>query len=136
MISSKIVERNWFFGEKSSEIDCTIYAYLAILQHIGLQNNTLKAHINECPNLVKYTNQIRTKYLTGIEVSIEKQTITDSFKQLFISKEDGSLSKTTVKICAGIFAVGAMILFAVTHGLLEVCIQNFIMISCSNNLTM
>lgn len=107
-------------GEKISEIDCTLYAYLAVLQHIGVSNNSLRTHINECPSLLKYTKQIRTQYLTGIAASTDSSVIFDRAKHLFITKEDGSVSPTLIKICAGVFAIGSMIMYAITHGLLEV----------------
>lgn len=120
MISTKLEKNHWFAGEQISEIDCTIYAYLAILQHIGVSNNALRTHINECPNLLKYIKQIRSKYLADIVTVAEGNVILDRVKHLFINKEDGTVSTTLIKICAGIFACGTMIVYAVTHGLLEV----------------
>lgn len=120
MIATKIAERNWFIGDSPTEVDCTVYAYLAILQHNSLQNNALRAHINECPNLVKYTHHIRSKYLTGIETINPRKSIFESVSSWFLDKEDGSLSSTTLKVCAGVVAVGAMVLFAITHNMLEV----------------
>lgn len=120
MIAAKLEKQNWFLGEKISEIDCSLYAYLAILQHIGVSNNTLRTHINECPTLLAYTKLIRSKYLKDIVTVSEGDALIDRLKYFFINKEDGSVSKTLIKICAGIFAVGAMVAYAVTHGLLEV----------------
>lgn len=124
MVATKLADANWIFNDKPSEIDCTLYAYLAILQHIGLQNNALRTHIDECPNLVKYTKQIRAKYLKDIKIETKKSSWLDRVKYLFVTRDDGSLSSTTVKVLASVFAVGTMVLFAVTHGLLEVGIES------------
>lgn len=120
MVAEKLGDGNWMFNDKPSEIDCTLYAYFAILQHIGLKNNALRTHIDECPNLVKYTKQIRLKYLKDIVIETEKSSWLDRVKYLFVNREDGSLSSTTVKVFAGVFAVGAMVLFSVANGMLEV----------------
>lgn len=127
MISSKLEKQDWFLGKQIGEVDCTIYAYLAILKHIGVTSNALQAHINECPSLLRVTKDIHAKYLKDhVEVKAETGMVFDRIKDLFINKEDGTLSSTMVKFCAGLAAVTTMILFAVTHGLLEVRLLMFI----------
>lgn len=121
MISAKLEKQTWFLGEQISEIDFTIYAYLAILQHIGVSNNPLRTHMNECPSLLNYTKQVRTKYLKDISTVVDSSgAIVDRIKQLFVNKDDGEVSSTIIRLCFGFVAIGTMALYAVTHGLLEV----------------
>lgn len=120
MIAAKLGENNWLLNGEPSEVDCTLYAYLSVLLHIGVTNNDLKSHINECPNLLAYIKRIRTKYLTDVKVPEKVHSSFDGVKRLFISEEDGALSRTSLKIIAGVTAVGAMVIFAITHGILEV----------------
>lgn len=121
-LSERLTNREWFFGgEHPTQFDATIYAKLAIMYNMQLQNNDLKSHINECPSLVKYMKVIRSKYLTDIKVNvIEPYTVFHRVKQVFVDRESGSISNGTVKVMAGIFAVVSMLTFALTHGILEI----------------
>lgn len=122
LLSEKLGSNEWFFGNYPSEFDCSMYAALAILLNIPLQNNDLKSHINACPNLVKYLKRIRSKYLLDIYISVEVEpkSIMNNIKRLFLSKDNQSLSNTSIKIIAGLLAIGSMALFAFTHGMGEI----------------
>lgn len=121
-LSERLSEREWFFGGKRpSQFDAAIYAKLAIMYNMQLQNNDLKSHINECPSLVKYMKIIRSKYLIDIKtITVEQKTIIDRVKQVFVDRDSGSISNGTVKVFAGIVAVSSMVIFALTHGILEI----------------
>lgn len=122
MLAERLGENNWFFGgQKPSEFDANIYASLAILLHMQLQNNDLKTHISECPNLVKYLKRIRTKYLLDVKVNVtDQKTGINRIKGMIVNHESGSLSNGTLKVIAGIVAIGSMIVFAITHGMVEI----------------
>lgn len=121
MLAEKVSDNEWFFGKSPSEFDASVYASLTILFHMTLQNNDLKSHINECPNLVQYIKRIRTKYLLDVKVNEpEQKPIVTKMKHVFVNKETGSISNGTMKVIAALLALGTMTLFAVTHGILEI----------------
>lgn len=121
-LSERLTEREWFFGGKNpTQFDAAIYARLAIMFNMQLQNNDLKSHITECPSLVKYMKVVRSKYLADIKVNaIVEKSIVGRVKNVFVDSETGSLSKGTVKVIAGVVAVSSMVIFALTHGILEI----------------
>lgn len=121
-LSERLTEREWFFGGKHpTEFDAAIYARLAIMYNLQLQNNDLKSHIKECPSLVKYMQVVRSKYLADIKMNaLDEKTIVSRVKNVFVDTETGSLSKGTVKVIAGVVAVTSMVIFAWTHGILEI----------------
>lgn len=125
-LSERLTDREWFFGGKRpTQFDAAIYARLAIMYHMQLQNNDLKSHINECPSLVKFMNTIRSKYLADIKVNaVEQKTVCSRVKHVFVDKESGSISNGTLKVIAGIVAVSSMIVFALTHGILEISLDD------------
>lgn len=123
MLAERIEKKRWFFGgPKPDEFDATIYAALSILINLQLPNNDLRAHINECPNLVNYVERIRKKYLTDIRVGeIEPtQTVFNRVQRVFVNKEKGTLSNGLVKVMFGILTISSMIFFAISHGILEI----------------
>lgn len=121
LIAGKLGDNEWFFGKEPSEFDASIYASLAILYHMTLQNNDLKSHINECPNLIQYIKRTRNNYLFDVKVNAtEPNPIVKKVKNVFINKENGSISNGMLKMLAGILAIGSMTLFAVTHGILDI----------------
>lgn len=125
-LSERLADREWFFdGNRPSQFDATVYAKLAIMYNMQLQNNVLKSHINECPSLVKYMKSVQSKYLADIQVNaIESKTIMSRVKRVFVDRESGSISNGTIKVIAGVVAVSSMVTFALTHGILEISMDD------------
>lgn len=123
-LNERFEKRSWFLGgRKPSEVDAAIYGALSILLYFPLQNNDLKAHINECPYVVKYIDRIRNKYLSDIkspERNSSSPTMATRVQKLFINKEKGTLSNGLVKVIFGLLTVGSMVVFAISHGILEI----------------
>ncbi|XP_055326652.1 metaxin-1 homolog [Sitodiplosis mosellana] len=123
MLTERIDKKRWFFGgQKPNEFDATIYAAISILLNLQLPINDLKSHITECPNLVNYIDRIRKKYLMDIRVgeSEPNPAIFNRVQNVFINKEKGTLSNAVVKTMFGFLTVGAMVFFAISHGILEI----------------
>lgn len=123
MLSERLEKKRWFFGgQKPDEFDATIYSALAILLNLRLPTNDLKSHIIECPNLVNYVDRIRKKYLMDIRVdeSEPSTTVFNRVQNVFMNKEKGTLSNAVIKTMFGVLTVGAMVLFAISHGILEI----------------
>lgn len=121
LLSDRLTRRDWFFdGKRPTQFDATIYARLAIMYSMQLQNNDLKSHINECPSLVKFMKIVRTKYLAELKVANESKSVAGSVKNVFVDRESGSMSNATFKVIAAVVAISSMVLFAWTHGILEI----------------
>lgn len=121
LLADKLGERDWFLDHRSSEFDASIYAMLSILTDFPANNNEVKIHISQCPNLVRFMKRIRVKYYTDLGlVTTESNGIVTKVKHLVINKKTNSLSNGAIKFIAGFTAVTSMILFAISHGLLEI----------------
>lgn len=124
MLAERIENKRWLFGgPKPDEFDASIYASLSILLHLQLPQNDLKSHISECPNLVAYLERIRRKYLADIrvgEIEPSQTTVFSRVQGVFINKEKGTISNGMIKVMFGLLTVGTMVLFAVSHGILEI----------------
>lgn len=123
-LNVRFEKRSWFLGgRKPSEVDAAIYAALSLLLYLPLQNSDLRAHINECPYVVKFIDRIRIKYLSDIK-SPEKDsstpTIVTRVQKLFINKEKGTLSNGVVKVFFGLVTIGSMAFFAISHGIVAI----------------
>lgn len=121
-LSERLADREWFFGgNRPTPFDAAIYAQLAIMYHIQLSNNDLKSHINECPSLVKYLKKIRSDYLADVKVNaVEPKAIASRVKRVFVDRESGTISNGAIKVIAGVVAISSMVIFALTHGILEI----------------
>lgn len=127
-LNERFQKRLWFLrGEKPCEVDAAIYGALSLLLYLPLQNNDLRAHINECPYVVKYIDRIRIKYLSDIkspERDSSSPTIITRVQKLFINKEKGTLSNGVVKVIFGLLTISSMTIFAISQGILEIAIDD------------
>lgn len=128
MLAERYEKKRWFFGgPKPDELDATIYAALSILLNLQLPHNDLKSHITECPNVMHFIERIRKKFLDDFQTNepIEPtNTIFNRVQGIFINKEKGTLSNTMIKILFGFLTIGTMTVFAISHGILEIVIDD------------
>lgn len=120
VLSQILGDKKWFLGNKSSELDATIYSYLSILLHITLPNNPLQAHIKECSNLVKFVNRITKEYFGNDGFYSEDEKNKKNKSALVLSDEELHKSNKATKILAVCGAIAAMIGFAFVHGIFTV----------------
>lgn len=119
-LSKRLGQQQYFFGDKPSEFDAHLYAYLAILYHIQLPDNAIQAHIGQCPNLVSYVKRITKRYF--VEEAFDSKTVYEfSTYNRTADNTDGVEDKKNrrFQIFSGIFAVGMMVAFSVSSGIFE-----------------
>lgn len=127
MLAERIENKIWFFGGRQpNEIDATIFSALAILLNYQLQNNELKAHINAYPTVVNYVDRIRIKYLADLNIveSRPNRNLLNRFQRIFINKDKGTISNAAIKLIFGAVTIGSMIIFAVSHGMVEIVLSD------------
>lgn len=104
-----------------SEIDATLYAYLAIILNILPQNNPLKSHLNECPKLLKFVSSFQNQFLNDLKT---ENVDTDEEQQMtgtVMLEDEKTFNKVMPKILSFVIAIGAMSLFAIKQGIYKVC---------------
>lgn len=124
-ISEKLGSNEFFLNGVPSEVDATIYAYLAIITKFQLPNHQLQSHTKQCENLTRYVNNITKKFYKESEVFESPKAKAKSQKQeqkVFTGTEDEDPPAVVRRryILSGLFATTAMISYAFLAGLFSV----------------
>lgn len=129
-ISEKLGSNEFFLDGVPSEIDATIYAYLAIILKYQLPNNQLHSHAKQCENLVRFVNNITSKFYKEAELFESPKAKAQSKKQeqkVFTGQEDEDPPAVVRRryILSGLFASTAMISYAFLAGIFSVMTLQF-----------
>lgn len=108
-----------------SELDATLFAYLAVIQNVLPHNNVLRTHLNECKRLGQFVQSFRQRHFGADDAamvaaaqrvdSTEEQRLngTSTTQDL----DDAVQSKWVPQVLAGTIACIAMSLFAYRQGI-------------------
>lgn len=129
-VSEKLGNNEFFLDGVASEVDATIYAYLAVIIKFHLPNNQLQSHAKQCDNLVRYVNSITKKFFTESELFESPKAKEKSQKQeqkVFTGSEDEDPPAIVRRryILSGLFATTAMISYAFIAGIFSVMTLKF-----------
>uniref|UniRef100_A0A915KAK5 Metaxin n=1 Tax=Romanomermis culicivorax TaxID=13658 RepID=A0A915KAK5_ROMCU len=75
LLSAKLGDQKYFFGNKPTSFDALVFGYLAPLVRLPLPNDKLQAHIKNCHNLMAFIDSIISIYLPLSEQEITAQQI-------------------------------------------------------------
>lgn len=136
-ISEKLGSNEFFLNGTPSEVDATIYAYLAIILKFHLPNNQLNSHASQCENLVKYVDNLTKKFFSSSELFESPKAKAQKEKQeqkVFTGNEDEDPPATVRRryILSGLFATTAMVGFAFFAGIFSVMTIHFTNPSLTN----
>lgn len=70
LLSNRLGESKYFFGNQASSLDAIIYSYLAPLLRAPFPNPTLQNHLKACNNLVSFVIRITQKYFPAISEGV------------------------------------------------------------------
>lgn len=126
-ISEKLGKNDFFLQNCKSEIDATLYSYLAIIIRYKLPNTNcqLQAHAKQCENLTRYVNNM-TKNLFAESELFESPSVkaqSQKQEQKFYTGTEDEEPKEVVRrryIVSGLFATTAMISYAFLAGIFSV----------------
>lgn len=129
-ISEKLGKNEFFLDGTKSEIDATIFSYLAIILKYQLTNNQLQSHANQCESLVRYVDNILKKFFSESEVFESPKAKAQQQKKeqkVFTGQEDEEPPADVRRryILSGLFATTAMIGFAFFAGIFSVITVQF-----------
>ncbi|VDK23280.1 unnamed protein product [Anisakis simplex] len=138
LLSAKLGDNKYFYGDKPSSLDALIFGYLAPILKLPLPSDRLQQHILGCPNLVRFIESIISIYLPLTETQIRLQSLSKDKWQIRRARAQKSaermhLRRETIDEQASapirdtvLFAVGALtlsLLFAVHLGIISVSIE-------------
>jgi metaxin len=123
-ISQKL-ESNKFFLGVPSELDASIYAYLAVILHHTLPKNELQNHVKNCPNLVKYVENFTKNFAPEECFSSEDSTSKSkpkNGKKFHTGQEDEEDlgTKRRRQLFSALFAFISMSSYAIFSGIIQV----------------
>lgn len=124
-ISEKLGKNEFFLDGTKSEVDATIFSYLAIIIKYQLPNNQLQSHANQCENLVRYVNNILKNFFKESEVFESPKAKAQQQKKeqkVFTGQEDEDPPAAVRRryILSSLFATTAMISYAFLAGIFSV----------------
>lgn len=124
-ISEKLSNNEFFINGTQSEVDATVFAYLAIILRFQLPSNILQSHVKPCENLVRYVNDLTKKFFTDSECfESEKVKAKNEKKEqkVFTGQEEDDPPAEIRKryILSGLFASAAMLGFGYITGIFSV----------------
>ncbi|XP_015435763.1 PREDICTED: metaxin-1 isoform X2 [Dufourea novaeangliae] len=119
LLSTRLEDSNYFFGDSPTILDATLYSYLALLLKIPLPNPTLQNHLKACTNLVKYVSRISQMYFEHENQEYEQRKADENTHTVKKDSESEFPNKRRNQVFAGVFATLAMAVYAVSNGLVR-----------------
>lgn len=120
MLSTRLGDRDYFYGQRPNTIDAIIYSYLAPLLKTPLPNPILQNHLKACTNLVKYVLRISQKYFKSEYQNYEKDQAEEKTEKLEKDSESEFPNKRRNQFLATFIAALAMSAYALSTGIVEV----------------
>lgn len=123
MLSTRLGDRDFFYGQQPSTIDAIVYSYLAPLLKTPLPNPVLQNHLKACTNLVKYVSRISQRYFENEYQTYEKHKAEKNAERSRRDSESEFPNKRRNQILAALVATVAMTGYALSTGIVEVKIS-------------
>lgn len=119
LLSTKLGEKQFFFGDKPSVVDALAFGYLAPLLNAPLPTVVLQNHLKACRNLVMFCRRIQDAYFPLSPEELEKnQQLAEEARQK--SSEDSEFQHKRRNMVAAVALVaGAMLGYALLTGLIQ-----------------
>lgn len=112
-----------------TELDCALFAHLAVIQNVLPHNNALRTHLNECKRLVQFLHAFRERHFGADDAAMlaasrgadhgEEQRLNGTATTQDLD-DQATTAKWVPQVLAGTIAVVAMSLFAYRQGIFRV----------------
>ncbi|XP_062845246.1 metaxin-1b [Trichomycterus rosablanca] len=117
LLSQRLGSQKFFFGDSPSSLDAYVFGHLAPLLKIKLPSGKLQQHLNSLENLCQFCTNILVLYFPSETRDVGKQKVsahTDG------GDFDNEPHKRRNQILSVLFAVGAMLGYAVLTGIVTI----------------
>lgn len=128
MLESKMGTNFSLLQSGYTEVDATLYAYITVILYVLPENNPLRLHIMECPNLRRFARNVQEKFLevgkclTYANKDEELKLAGQAATSIAELDDDKMFSRKMPLILSCTIAVAAMILFAMKQNLFSVSV--------------
>lgn len=117
LLSQRLGSQKFFFGDSPSSLDAYVFAHLAPLLKIKLPNGKLQQHLNSLNNLEQFCSNILLLYFPSDQREAPARKI---HVQSDSSDFDNEPHMRRNQILSVLFAVGAMLGYAVLTGIITI----------------
>ncbi|XP_064608299.1 metaxin-1-like [Liolophura sinensis] len=119
-LSYKLGDQDFFFGKMPSSLDALVFGYLAPLLKAPFQGSQLQNHLRGCENLTTLCTRVLQRFfpLDPEELEKKRQEEAEAKKQQMESLDFPHRRRNM--ILAGLFALSAMIGYALLSGLVQI----------------
>ncbi|CAB3244932.1 unnamed protein product [Arctia plantaginis] len=119
-LSDRLGESEYFFGNRPSSFDATVFAYLAPLVKAPFPNPTLSNFVKGIANLTRFVARINQKNFRHVTDEYNKQNAKKQSTGTQSEREAANFpNQTRNKILAALFAAIAMTGYAVANGMFQ-----------------
>ncbi|XP_048731783.1 metaxin-1-like [Ostrea edulis] len=121
LLSYKLGEQDFFFGDCPTSLDAMVFGYIAPLIKGPLTSNQLVKHIENCPNLCNHTNRILSRFFPLSQDDVVKMRKEEQERSEALKRDALDFpNKTRNMILAGLFAATAMMAYAYSSGVVRI----------------
>ncbi|XP_072760799.1 metaxin-1 isoform X1 [Anoplolepis gracilipes] len=124
LLSMRLGDREFFFGQQPCTIDAIVYSYLAPLLKAPLPNPILQNHLKNCTNLVKYVSRISQRYFEYEYQTYEKDKAEKNAEKVGEDNDCEFPNKRRNQILAAFVATLAMAGYALSTGIVDVSVKD------------
>ncbi|XP_007254760.2 metaxin-1b [Astyanax mexicanus] len=117
LLSQRLGSHKFFFGDSPSSLDAYVFGHLAPILKIKLPNNKLQQHINSLESLRQFCNNILVLYFPSESRELPTRKVSPQAEG---GDFDNEPHKRRNQILSVLFAVGAMLGYAVLSGIITI----------------
>ncbi|KAL0821314.1 hypothetical protein ABMA28_005908 [Loxostege sticticalis] len=118
-LSDRLGESEYFFGNRPSSFDATVFAYLAPLVKAPFPNSSLSNHVKGIANLSRFVARINQKNFRHVTDEYNRQNKKHSTGTQSEREAANFPNQTRNKVLAALFAAIAMTGYAVANGMFQ-----------------
>lgn len=117
LLSQRLGSHKFFFGDSPSSLDAYVFGHLAPLLKVKLPNSKLQQHLNSLDNLRLYCTNILTLYFPSDRPDVPNRKVSVHSDG---NDFDNEPHKRRNQILSVLFAIGAMLGYAVLTGIVSI----------------
>lgn len=122
-LEERLQTQDWATGREASILDVHIYSFVALILHNSMPNNSLQAHVQQCPSLCRYVQKVTKLYFENDGFQSEKKDAAGKeSEKKYTGQDDDDDPKARRRryIVSSLVATISMISYAIFKGILHV----------------
>ncbi|PIK62175.1 putative metaxin-1 [Apostichopus japonicus] len=118
LLSEKLNEQQFFFGDSPSSLDALVFSYLAPILRVPFPNNELKDHVKQSENLWMYCSRILQRYFPATSEDAAEQKRNETMRDTPNSLDDDPHKVRNIVLSVAV-ALCALVGYGLMSGLVQ-----------------